>query len=444
MAEEDVIRRILPHNLEAEQALIGSMILDSQVINQVAASVKAEDFYDKKYGLLFKALVDLEEEGKKIDTVTIGEKIRQENGVDGIVSPELIRQVMKNTITSVHYMEYARIVYEKSVLRRMIRVTDEISKNCYLDEKNLDDIMSDAEKLIYDIVQRRSTNDSEDIKNIMLKVVSQIEAASKTKGVVTGISTGFRDLDYKTAGLQNSDLVLIAARPSMGKTAFALNIAEYAAIKHNVSTVIFSLEMSPEALGKRILAMNSKVDSQKMRTGKLEDAEWDKVIDSVGIISSSNLIIDGKPGMSVSEVRSKCRKLKLEKNIGLVMIDYLQLLTTGKRVESRQLEISEISRALKAIAREIDAPVIALSQLSREVEKRENKRPMLSDLRDSGAIEQDADVVMFLYRDEYYNKESQDAGITEVIIGKQRNGPVGTVKLGWQSQFTKFVNIERE
>lgn len=444
MAEEEVIKRILPHNLEAEQALIGSMILDNQVISQAAASVKAEDFYDKKYGLLFKAIVSLEEEGKKIDTITIGERIRQENGIDGIVSPELIRQVIKSTVTSVNYKEYARIVSEKSILRKMIRITEDIAKNCYLDEKNVDDIMSDAEKLIYDIVQRRSTNDSEDIKTIMIKVVNQIEAASKTKSVVTGISTGFRNLDYKTAGLQNSDLVLIAARPSMGKTAFALNIAEYAAIKHNVATVIFSLEMSPEALGKRILAMNAKVDSQKMRTGKLEDVEWEKVIDSVGIISSSNLIIDGKPGMSVSEVRSKCRKLKLEKNIGLVMIDYLQLLTTGKRAESRQLEISEISRALKAIAREIDAPVIALSQLSREVEKRENKRPMLSDLRDSGAIEQDADVVMFLYRDEYYNKESKDAGVTEVIIGKQRNGPVGTVKLGWQSQYTKFVNIEEE
>lgn len=444
MAEEAAIKGILPHDKLAEQAVIGSMLLDSSTIMSAASKLKPEDFYDKKYSILFKIITELDIEGKPADVVTVNDKARTIKGAEAVITPDVIIEVMRSVITTVDFLESVRIVYEKSMLRKLIKATEEISKDCYLDEKNLEEIMANSEKIIYDLVQNRGSEESKTIKDVMMNVVSQVEAASKTVGTLTGISTGFRDLDYKTAGLQKSDLVLVAARPSMGKTAFALNIAEYVAVKQNIPTVIFSLEMGAEALGKRILSMNSRVDATKLRTGNLSDSEWDSLIESVRIVSSSNLIIDGKPGMTVGEVRSICRKLKLERDIGLVMIDYLQLLTTGKRTESRQLEISEISRSLKAIAREIDAPVIALSQLSREVEKRDDKRPMLSDLRDSGAIEQDADVVMFIYRDEYYHKDSEDAGITEIIIGKQRNGPIGTVKLAWQAHLTKFVNIERE
>lgn len=444
MAEEAVIKGILPHDKLAEQAVIGSLLLNPNLIMGVTSKLRPEDFYEKKYNFLFKAITELNTEGRATDIVTVNDRVRTIKGAESIINPGVIAEVMKSVITTIDFDETVRIVYEKSMLRKLIKASDEISRDCYLDEKNLDEILENSEKTIFDLAQKGSTSESLSISEVMMRVVEQIESASKSAGTLTGISTGFRDLDYKTAGLQKTDLVLVAARPSMGKTAFALNIAEYVSVKLNIPTVIFSLEMGAEALGKRILSMNSRVDATKLRSGNLSDTEWDSLIESVKNISSSNLIIDGKPGMTVGEVRSKCRKLKSEKNIGLVMIDYLQLLTTGKKNESRQLEISEISRTLKAIAREIDAPVLALSQLSREVEKRDDKRPMLSDLRDSGAIEQDADVVMFIYRDEYYHKDSEDAGITEIIIGKQRNGPVGTIKLGWQANLTKFVNIAKE
>jgi len=299
-------------------------------------------------------------------------------------------------------------------------------------------------KKIFDIVQQRNSGEFVSIKDVVFQSLESIEAAAKNKGSVTGVATGFYDLDYKTAGMQPSDLILIAARPSMGKTAFVLNIAEYVALKSNVTTAIFSLEMSKDQLVKRIMAMHSKVDSQAIRSGNLTDDDWLKLVDSARVIGNSNLIIDDTSSISISELRSKCRKFKLEHNLGMVIIDYLQLMSGSKKSESRQQEISEISRSLKGLAREINAPVIALSQLSRAVEQRPDKRPMLSDLRESGAIEQDADIVMFLYRDEYYNHDSEDAGISEIIIAKQRNGPVGTVKLAWLSQFTKFANLERQ
>ena len=322
-------------------------------------------------------------------------------------------------------------------------MTEGISNECYLDKEKLDDILAGAEKNVFDIVQRRGSSDFVNIRDIVIQSLDNIEAASRNKGAVTGIATGFYDLDYKTAGLQPSDLVLLAARPSMGKTAFVLNIAEHIAVKNKITTAIFSLEMSKTQLVNRILSMNSRVDAQVLRTGNLEDSDWANLMESARIIGESGLIIDDTPGISITELRSKCRKFKLEQNLGLVIIDYLQLMSASGRSESRQQEISEISRSLKALAREINCPVVALSQLSRAVEKRDDKRPMLSDLRESGAIEQDADVVMFIYRDEYYNKESPEAGITEIIIAKQRNGPTGTVKLGWQAEYTKFVNLER-
>ena len=444
MAEEELIRKTPPHSKSAEQSVIGSMILDPATVVTASEILEADDFYDKRYGIIFSAITALEREGKAIDIIIIENKIKEMGQPLGAIDIGILRELNDAVPTSVNIAYYAEIVYKNSLLRRLIRVAEEISLSCYTGESTLEDILQNTEKKVFDLIQKRHVSDVADIKQVIFSVVESIAAAAKSGGTVTGIPTGFYDLDYKMAGLQNSDLILIAARPSMGKTAFALNIAEYVTVKQNVTTAIFSLEMSKEQLAKRILAMNSRVDSQKLRTGDLSDEEWMDIVDSAKTIGETNLIIDDTPGISVGELRSKCRKLKIEKNLGLVMIDYIQLMTGGKRVESRQQEISEISRSLKALAREIDAPIIALSQLSRKVESRDDKRPMLSDLRESGAIEQDADVVMFIYRDEYYNKDTENPGVTEIIIGKQRNGPIGTVRLGWKSELTKFVTLQSE
>lgn len=444
MAEEELIRKTPPHSKSAEQSVIGSMILDPTTVVTASEILEADDFYDKRYGIIFSAITALEREGKAIDIIIIENKIKEMGQPLGAIDIGILRELNDAVPTSVNIAYYAEIVYKNSLLRRLIRVAEEISLSCYTGESTLEDILQNTEKKVFDLIQKRHVSDVSDIKQVIFSVVESIAAAAKSGGTVTGIPTGFYDLDYKMAGLQNSDLILIAARPSMGKTAFALNIAEYVTVKQNVTTAIFSLEMSKEQLAKRILAMNSRVDSQKLRTGDLSDEEWMDIVDSAKTIGETNLIIDDTPGISVGELRSKCRKLKIEKNLGLVMIDYIQLMTGGKRAESRQQEISEISRSLKALAREIDAPIIALSQLSRKVESRDDKRPMLSDLRESGAIEQDADVVMFIYRDEYYNKDTENQGVTEIIIGKQRNGPIGTVRLGWKSELTKFVNLQSE
>ena len=444
MAEEELIRKTPPHSKSAEQSVIGSMILDPTTVVTASEILEADDFYDKRYGIIFSAITALEREGKAIDIIIIENKIKEMGQPLGAIDIGILRELNDAVPTSVNIAYYAEIVYKNSLLRRLIRVAEEISLSCYTGESTLEDILQNTEKKVFDLIQKRHVSDVADIKQVIFSVVESIAAAAKSGGTVTGIPTGFYDLDYKMAGLQNSDLILIAARPSMGKTAFALNIAEYVTVKQNVTTAIFSLEMSKEQLAKRILAMNSRVDSQKLRTGDLSDEEWMDIVDSAKTIGETNLIIDDTPGISVGELRSKCRKLKIEKNLGLVMIDYIQLMTGGKRAESRQQEISEISRSLKALAREIDAPIIALSQLSRKVESRDDKRPMLSDLRESGAIEQDAEVVMFIYRDEYDNKDTENPGVTEIIIGKQRNGPIGTVRLGWKSELTKFVNLQSE
>lgn len=442
--EEAIIKRILPHSIEAEQSVVGSMIMDRDAIIVASEILEDEDFYQKQYGVLFDAMIELNNDGKPVDLITLQDKLKEKSVPPELCSVEFIRELLSSVPTSANVRHYATIVKEKSILRKLIHVTESITNDCYLGKESVQELLEDTEKKVFDIVQNRGSTDFVSIQDIVIQAIENIEAASKTKGSVTGISTGFYDLDYKMSGLQKSDLILVAARPSMGKTAFVLNIAEYVAVKSNICTAIFSLEMSKEQLVKRILAMNSKVDSQAIRSGELQDEDWIKLVESANAIGNSNLIIDDTPGISIGELRSKCRKFKLEQNLGLVIIDYLQLMSGGKKVESRQQEISDISRSLKALAREINAPVIALSQLSRAVEQRPDKRPMLSDLRESGAIEQDADVVMFIYRDDYYNKDSEDAGISEIIIGKQRNGPTGTVKLAWLSQFTKFANLERE
>jgi replicative DNA helicase len=440
--DEAFIKKILPHSLEAEQSVIGSMIMDKDAILVASDVINSSDFYERQHGILFDTMLELFNEGKPVDLVTLQNRLKEKDVPPQISSLEFIRDLVSSVPTSANVKYYAQIVRDKAVLRRLIKVAEETANDCYLDKENLDTILEKTEKEVFNISQNRGSKEFTDIRDIVLRSIDSIEAASKNKGSVTGIATGFYDLDYKTAGLQPSDLILIAARPSMGKTAFALNIAEYVALRLNISTAIFSLEMSQDQLAKRILAMNSRVDSQNIRTGNLSPDEWASLMESARIIGNSNLIIDDTSSISVSELRSKCRKLKLEKNLGLVIVDYLQLMSGNRRSESRQQEISEISRSLKALAREINVPVVALSQLSRAVEQRPDKRPMLSDLRESGAIEQDADVVMFIYRDDYYHLDSEEPGVTEIIIGKQRNGPTGTIKLAWIAQNMKFANRE--
>ena len=428
--DDALIKRVLPHSLEAEQSVIGSMLMDREAIITASEIVTADDFYQHQYGVMYESMVELFNEGKDVPPE--------------VSSLEFVRDIITTVPTSANVKYYATIVKEKAVLRRLIRVNEEIANDCYLGRDPLETILADTEKKIFDLLQSRSSGDFVPIRQVALNVLENIEKASKTKETVTGVPTGFIDLDYKTSGFQPSDFILIAARPSMGKTAFVLNVVDHVAVKKGIPCMVFSLEMSKEQLVNRMLSMESNVDSQKLRTGTLTDSDWDAVVEGVGIIGGSKLIIDDTPGISISELRSKCRKMKLEHGLGMVIIDYLQLMTgSGKSSDNRQQEISEISRSLKALAREMQAPVVALSQLSRACETRTDHRPMLSDLRESGAIEQDADVVMFLYRDDYYNKDSEMKDMAEVIIAKQRNGPIGTVNLVWMPQYTKFANATR-
>ena len=419
-------------------------MLDSDAIMVCSEILTAGEFYQQQYGIIFDALVEMYRDGIGADLVTIQNKLREKEVTPELYSVEYLGELLASVPTSANVKFYAEIVHEKAVLRRLIKVTEQVTRECYMDSQPLEDILEDTEKSVFDVIQQRGGSEFEPIRDVVLRTLDSIEKAAKQKGNITGLETGFRDLDAKTAGLQKSDLILIAARPAMGKTAFVLNIAEYVALHSNSTIALFSLEMSKEQLVKRMLAMNSMVDSQKIRTGDLEDDDWDNLVGSVRKIGNSNLVIDDTSGITASELRSKCRKLKIEQGLDLVIIDYLQLMTgAGKRkTDSRQQEISDISRSLKVMARELDVPVIALSQLSRAVESRPDKRPMLSDLRESGAIEQDADIVMFIYRDEYYNPDSEKKGVAEVIVAKQRSGPTGPVELAWLSQYTKFGNLE--
>ena len=441
--EEALIKRILPHSTEAEQSVIGSMIMSRDAIVEASEILTGADFYQQQYGVVFEAMVELNDEGKAVDLITLQERLKEKDLPPEISGMEFVRDLLSAVPTSANVKYYAEIVSEKAMLRKLIKTTEEISNACYLGKEKTQDILEVTEKKIFDLVQNRGANEFVPIRQVVLNAIEKIEMASRTQGNVTGIPTGFIDLDYKMSGFQPSDLILIAARPSMGKTAFVLNIAQYMAFHNHVTTAIFSLEMSKEQLVNRMLSLESKVDSQSIRTGNLEDEDWAKLIEGANIIGNSNLIIDDKPGISISELRSKCRKYKMEHNLGVIFIDYLQLMTGSGRSESRQQEISEISRSLKALARELNVPVVALSQLSRAVEQRPDHRPMMSDLRESGAIEQDADVIMFIYRDDYYNKDSENKGIAEIIIAKQRNGPIGTVNLVWLPNYTKFVNMKK-
>ena len=412
--DEAVLKRVLPHSIEAEQSVIGSMLMDKEAITVACEQISGEDFYGKQYGILFDAMVELNDEGKPVDLVTLQERLKEKGVPPEIYSLEYIRDVMAAVPTSANIKHYANIVAEKAVLRKLIRVNEEIANTCYAQNDTLESILETSEKSIFDIIQKRNSGDFVPIRQVVMNAMNLIEEASKNKGAVTGIATGFLDLDYKTAGMQPSDLILIAARPSMGKTAFVLNIAQHVAFHDKKSVAVFSLEMSKEQLVNRLLSLESKVNSQAIRTGNMKDDEWERLIESADVIGRSGLLIDDTPGISIGELRSKW-----------------------------QQEISEISRSLKALARELHVPVIALSQLSRAVEQRPDHRPMLSDLRESGAIEQDADVVMFIYRDDYYNKDTELKNVAEIIIAKQRNGAIGTINLAWLPDYTQFANLAK-
>ena len=442
--DEPLMKRVAPHSIEAEQSVIGSMLMDREAIIAASEIVTASDFYQTQYGIMFETMVELFNEGKPVDLITLQDRLKEKDVPPEVSSLDFVRDIITTVPTSANVRSYANMVREKAVLRKLIHVNETIANTCYAGKEPLDQILATTEKTIFDLLQSRGGGEFVPIRQVALNVLEKIEVASKSQGSVTGIPTGFIDLDYKTSGMQPSDLVLIAARPSMGKTAFVLNLVDHVAVRKGLPCMVFSLEMSKEQLVNRMLAMESNVDAQKLRNGNLTDSDWDAVVEGIGVIGNSNLIIDDTPGISITELRSKCRKMKLEHGLSMIIIDYLQLMSgSGKSSDNRQQEISEISRSLKALAREMNAPVLALSQLSRACETRTDHRPMLSDLRESGAIEQDADVVMFLYRDDYYNKDTDTPNIAEVIIAKQRNGPIGTVNLLWQPEFTKFVNLAK-
>ncbi len=447
MADErdEIIKKEMPRHIESEQAVIAAMLMDHDAVVKAQELLTPEDFYSRQNQMVFQAIVELSDKNPEIDLVMLQNKLRDMGMPPETTGLEFLRSLSGDVYSAYHVERYCEIIAEKSLLRKMIRTNMDIANECYAGEDDTNTILEIAEKKIFDLVQKRNTGDVVPIRKIVSNVMTQIEKASKLGGTLTGIASGFYELDYKTAGFQKSDLIIIAARPSMGKTAFVLNLAEHACLKDNHTVAIFSLEMSKEQLVNRLLAMDAKVDNSKLKIGDLSDDEWTDLIESGSRLGMSKMIIDDTPAITVSELRSKCRKFKLEHDLDMIIIDYLQLMTGGKRSESKQQEISEISRSLKAVARELNVPVLALSQLSRSVESRPDKRPMLSDLRESGAIEQDADMVMFIYRDDYYTKEkSEKKGIAEIIIGKQRNGAIGTVELVWLPEYTRFVNKAKQ
>ncbi len=441
---DSVVTRVKPNSLEAEQSVIGALIMDSSFLDETAEIIQREDFYYQHYGIVFEAIIELTNEGITPDLVTITDRLVRKNAPLEIRDGEHLKYLAESVPIVGNVLSYAQIVKNKSLLRQIIDKNREIEELCFSEGESVENILDTTEQNFLALLQRRGASDATPIGQIVNNAMEKIYEAYENKADITGIPTGFIDLDSMTAGMQRSDLILVAARPSMGKTAFALNIASYVVLKRDLPVVIFSLEMSQESLVNRLFSIDSGIDAKNIRTGDLEDYEWPRLEESAKTIGRSKLIIDEAPSITISEIRSKCRKYKQQQDIQLVVIDYLQLISSNGNQESRQQEISNISRSLKALARELDIPVIALSQLNRGVEQREDKRPMLSDLRDSGAIEQDADVVMLLYRDDYYNKdESKEKGISEIIVAKQRNGPTGTIRLKWLAKYTRFVNLER-
>ena len=437
------LAKIPPHDIDAEQAVLGSMLTDREAVNAAIEVLKEEAFYREDNRAIYQAIVNLYNKSEPIDIITLKDELESMGKFEQVGGFDYLASLPDKVPTTANVQKYIKIVEEKSILRNLIKTANEIIELGYDPAEDVEDIMNGAEKKIFDLMQSKNQKGYTPIKDVLVESFTKLEELYNRKQHITGVPTGFAELDYKTAGLHGSELILIAARPAMGKTAFALNLATNAALRGNAPVAIFSLEMSKDQLVNRILCSEAMVDSNKVRTGKLGEDDWVKLAGAIGPLSEAEIYIDDTPGISVTEIRTKCRKLSIDKGIGLVVIDYLQLVQGSKRAGSREQEIAEISRSLKILAKEINVPVIALSQLSRAVEQRPDHRPMLSDLRESGSIEQDADIVMFLYRDDYYNKESEKKDIAEVIIAKQRGGQTGTVELLWMGQYTKFVNLER-
>lgn len=442
--DEVLTKKIMPHSTEAEIATVASMLMDKDAVQIASDMLDKSDFYGEKYGLLFEAMKQLFSEGQPVDLVPIQDRLKQNGAPIEVAGMEFLREILSSVPTSVNIRQYAQIVKNKSILRNMIKTAQDIEEKCYLDNDNIDDLLYSAEKRVGEIAQSGVSDKIQTIGEVAIESLDRIMASAAAGGKITGIPTGFTDLDYKMAGMQNSNLILVAARPAMGKTAFVLNIAQHTAVKHDIPTAFFSLEMGNVELFNRVLAMESHVDSKNIKTGNLSPAEWKNITEGASTIGKSKLILMDTPGLTISEFRNKAYKLKRDFGVKLIIIDYIQLMSGTGKAESRQNEIAQISRELKKVARELDIPIIALSQLSRAVEGRPDKRPMLSDLRESGAIEQDADVVMFIYREDYYKEDTDKKGISEIIIAKQRSGPTGTVELGWLADLTKFVNIAHE
>ncbi|MBR2568400.1 MAG: replicative DNA helicase [Paenibacillus sp.] len=441
---EAFVDRIPPQNQEAEQAVLGAILLQSEALITAMERVQVEDFYLPGHQHIFEAMIELNEENQPIDLITLTSHLQDRKLLDEVGGVSYLARLANAVPTAANVDYYAQIIEEKSMLRRLIRTATQIVTESYAGDDDVSALLSDAERKILEISNQRSSSGFIAIKDVLMEVYEKVENLNENQGGTTGIPSGFQDLDKMTAGFQRSDLIIVAARPSVGKTAFALNIAQNVGVRAKETVAIFSLEMSAAQLVQRMICAESNVDATRLRTGSLEDDDWEKLTMSIASLSEAEIYIDDTPGVTVADIRAKCRRLKKERGLGMILIDYLQLIHgRGKAGESRQQEVSEISRTLKQIARELEVPVIALSQLSRGVEQRQDKRPMMSDLRESGSIEQDADIVAFLYRDDYYDKESEKKNIIEIIIAKQRNGPVGTVELVFLKNFNKFVSYER-
>jgi len=435
--------RMPPQNIEAEQAVLGAIFLEPSALTLASEILIPEDFYRASHQKIFHVMLLLNDQGKAVDLVTVTEELAAAKLIEDIGGVSYLSDLAGSVPTAANIEYYARIVEEKSLLRRLIRTATTIASDGYSREDEVEALLSEAEKSILEVAQRKNAGAFHNIKDVLVRTYDNIEEMHNRVGEITGIATGFAELDKMTAGFQRNDLIIVGARPSVGKTAFALNIASNVAVKTGENVAIFSLEMGAEQLVMRMLCSEGNIDAQRLRTGSLTDEDWGKLTMAMGSLSNSGIFIDDTPGVRISDIRSKCRRLKQEHGLGMILIDYLQLiLGSGRSGENRQQEVSEISRSLKQLARELKVPVIALSQLSRGVEQRQDKRPMMSDIRESGSIEQDADIVAFLYRDDYYDKESENKNIIEIIIAKQRNGPTGTVSLAFVKEYNKFVNLE--
>ncbi|QFG01018.1 replicative DNA helicase [Psychrobacillus glaciei] len=440
---DPLLDRVPPHNQEAEQSVIGAIFLEPQALITAAEIIMPEDFFRVAHQKIFQTMIRLSDQGKAIDVVTVTEELSAKKELEDVGGISYISEIANAVPTAANIGHYAKIVEEKSILRRLIRVATTIVEDGFTREDEVEALLAEAERKMMEVASRKNAGDFQHIKDVLVETYDNIEKLHSRKGDVTGIPTGFRDLDRITAGFQRNDLIIVAARPSVGKTAFALNVAQNVATKTDENVAIFSLEMGAEQLVMRMLCAEGNIDAQVLRTGALTTEDWRKLTMAMGSLSNAGIFIDDTPGIRVNEIRSKCRRLQQEYGLGMILIDYLQLIQgSGGSQANRQQEVSEISRSLKGLARELKVPVIALSQLSRGVEQRQDKRPMMSDLRESGSIEQDADIVSFLYREDYYDKETENQNMIEIIIAKQRNGPTGTVTLAFVKEFNKFVNID--